>query len=47
MDAAYEEASELALRALKRQMADDDAEAFFAQHEEPKIRGALERAYGV
>jgi hypothetical protein len=46
-DAAYEEASDLALRALKRQMADDDAEAFFKQYDEPKIKLALERAYGV
>jgi hypothetical protein len=46
-DEAYKEATELALRTLKRQMADDEAEAFFAKYEEPKIRGALEQAYGV
>jgi hypothetical protein len=46
-NAAYEKSAELALRSLKRQMADDEAEAFFKQHEEPKIRLALSRAFGI
>jgi len=46
-DEAYKDATEVALRSLKRQMGSDEAEAFFKQHEEPKIKLALKRAYGV
>jgi hypothetical protein len=46
-DTAFKETSEKTLSNLKRHMKPEAAERFFAEHEEPKIRGALERVFGI